>query len=73
MFHAPLEAMRCTPEEAVHIGDHLVDDIAGANEAGLHTIWVNFHARDLEDDDAEPDHTVTQLAEISPIITRLHR
>ena len=56
-----LEAMRraeVSPAHAVHIGDHPIDDIEGANRVGMHSIWVNFDGKT----DQVPAHaTVTDL------------
>jgi putative hydrolase of the HAD superfamily len=29
----------------IHVGDHPVDDIQGAAELGIHTLWIN-HTRE---------------------------
>lgn len=42
------------PGEAVHIGDHEVDDVQGATAAGMATVWVN-----LVGSHAKPDATAT--------------
>ena len=41
MFEAALRHNGVLPDEAVHIGDHPVDDIQGAASVGMHTVWVN--------------------------------
>src|SRR5205814_128718 len=46
-----LEAARLvgvTPGEAAHIGDSLTTDIAGANRAGMLSVWLNRAGRDLQ-------------------------
>ena len=43
-----------SPGEAVHIGDHEIDDVQGATAAGMATVWVN-----LVGSDATPDATAT--------------
>lgn len=47
MFVAALDAFNVTPAEAVHVGDHPVDDIEGARNAGLHAIQIGFGTREL--------------------------
>lgn len=42
MFELALELADVTPGEAVHVGDHIDDDINAANEVGMHTIWVDY-------------------------------
>ena len=41
MFEAALGHNGARPEEAVHIGDHPVDDVQGASAVGMHTVWAN--------------------------------
>ena len=40
-FLLALERAGAEPHETVHIGDHPVDDIQGAQAVGLHTLWFN--------------------------------
>lgn len=40
-FLAALERAGAEPEETLHIGDHPVDDIRGAQAVGMHTLWFN--------------------------------
>lgn len=40
-FNAALEQAGVEAAEALHIGDHPIDDIQGAHDAGLHTLWFN--------------------------------
>lgn len=42
MFEAALARTGVTAAEAVHVGDHPIDDIQGAREVGMFTIWVNL-------------------------------
>lgn len=41
IFLAACDALRCKPEDVLHIGDHPEHDVLGAAEAGLQTIWLN--------------------------------
>jgi len=70
MFHAALEHTGAAPEEAVHIGDHLVDDIAGATAVGMHTIWVNLGRQPLEGE-VSPSGEVTALDQLVDAITAI--
>lgn len=42
IFDAMLNHVNREPQEVLHIGDSLEHDIAGANDAGLHSLWVNL-------------------------------
>ena len=45
MFLAALARAGVPPEQAVHVGDNLVDDIQGARSVGMNTIWLDWHDR----------------------------
>jgi FMN hydrolase / 5-amino-6-(5-phospho-D-ribitylamino)uracil phosphatase len=64
IFHAALEHARRAAAEAVHVGDHLQDDIEGASQVGVHTIWVNLDRLDLPDDAVSPSHVVHLLTDV---------
>lgn len=40
-FRTALEQAGIGADQALHIGDHPVDDIQGAQDAGLHSLWFN--------------------------------
>ena len=61
MFQRALAHAGVAAAEAVHVGDHLVDDVQGAREAGMATVWLN---RRQTDEPADADVTVTSLAEL---------
>jgi len=44
-FRSMLELTGKTPSEVIHIGDHHEHDIEGAQQMGIHTIWVNLHGK----------------------------
>ena len=61
MFQRALARAGVAPEQAVHVGDHLVDDVQGARAAGMATVWLNRRQADAP---ADADATVTSLAEL---------
>lgn len=70
-FLAALERAGVEPQAALHIGDHPVDDIAGARAVGLHTLW--FNRLGLEWSGDEPAHgEVHCLSEIPDWLTSYH-
>ena len=42
MFKLALDLADVEAHEAVHVGDHPVDDIEAANAVGMQTIWVDY-------------------------------
>jgi FMN hydrolase / 5-amino-6-(5-phospho-D-ribitylamino)uracil phosphatase len=48
MFRAALLHSDAHEHQMIHIGDNPIDDIRGAADLGIPTIWVNFDARNRE-------------------------
>ena len=60
-FHRALETLGVAPDRAVHVGNSLEADVAGARSAGLGSVWL----RDGEPaGDVVPDYAVDSLAEL---------
>ena len=71
MFSAVLTQAKVTAAEAVHIGDHLSDDILGANRAGMHSIWFNRDGAYDNDGETQPSAEVQSLSALPISIARL--
>ena len=69
MFKRALDHAAVQPSEAVHIGDNVVDDVQGAQAAGMATIWVNL--LDAEDQPGATA-TVTRLEELPATVAALN-
>lgn len=46
-FQKILQALDATPQEVVMVGDKAMFDVAGGNRAGMHTVLVQPHGKDL--------------------------
>ncbi len=68
IFRAALAALDVKPDEAFHVGDRLEADVAGANAAGLHSIWLNRRGLQRGPGHIAPDAEITSLAELPPLI-----
>ena len=68
-----LRALGAAPEQGIHVGDHVKNDVAGANRCGLKTVWITgFYENDDPDNpDTHPDMTVNDLADVVPAIAHL--
>lgn len=60
-FERVLQSLDATPSRAVHVGDSLETDIAGATAAGLASIWLS---EGTETGDFDPTRRVDSLAEV---------
>ena len=68
MFDAALARTGVAAAAAVHIGDHPIDDVQGARDVGMHTIWFN---PDGATDPVGASAQVGRLQEIPQAIARL--
>lgn len=63
-FHRALDRLDTAPGRAVHVGDSLESDVAGAHAAGVGSVWVRDGADTAPD--PVPDYTVETLRELLP-------
>jgi putative hydrolase of the HAD superfamily len=61
IFAHTLSSLGIGPEAALHIGDSLHYDVAGARAAGLTAVWLNRGGLERDPSAAEPDHEVADL------------
>ena len=64
-FRHALCVLAVRPEETWMVGDNLLADIAGAQRAGIHAIWIDAHGNGLDTSDGiVPDRIVQSLDEL---------
>lgn len=68
-FHTALQRAGVAASQAVHIGDHPGDDIAGARAAGLQAIWFNPQGKPWTGE-LEPPVQIASLAELPLLLER---
>lgn len=68
IFQKALETFSIVPEQSVMIGDSLSADIAGANNLGIKTIWLNTRGRISNDSSIIPDGEIKSLVELKSIL-----
>jgi putative hydrolase of the HAD superfamily len=73
IFMMTLEAMDARPEQTIHVGDHVINDVVGAKRCGMKTVWISgfYEREDLNDPETEPDITVDTLAAVVPAVFKL--
>jgi HAD superfamily hydrolase (TIGR01549 family) len=74
IFQEALQRLQIKACEAVYIGDSPIEDIKGAKEAGLKTVFVpsQFNKlRDLKESKQEPDHIVKDLTDICKSLSQI--
>lgn len=70
MFIKALETTATSAEEMVHIGDSLTDDVGGAQQAGVKSIWLT---QDTDASHSGADAVATCLTDIPAAIARLEQ
>jgi putative hydrolase of the HAD superfamily len=72
IFAEALSRADCEPEEALFVGDNLVQDIAGANRVGLRSVLI-WNRDDTEPPAGEvvPDHVIRRIPEILDLLDAL--
>jgi HAD superfamily hydrolase (TIGR01509 family) len=55
------ELLAATPERMVHVGDSFRFDVAGANRAGMGTVWLRGDQSESDDLSIRPDLVLTTL------------
>ena len=77
MFDTAMQAMKLTEEDKgriVMIGNNLKKDVAGANQFGITSIWLDWSPRyfhEYEEADWQPDYIIHHLSELPELLRRL--
>lgn len=72
IFNKALLLAGCEAHEAIHVGDSLAADIAGAHNSHITSVWIQ-HQQPLDAElGIEPHHTVMDPSEIPAIIRHIH-
>jgi len=72
IFYKACDLVKCTPEEAVIVGDSLATDIQGGLSSGLaSTIWVNPKNKTIPEKGPYPDFQIFSVLELPLILTRI--
>ena len=72
IFEKALSLAGCQAHEAIHVGDSLASDIAGAHGSCITSVWIQ-HQQPLDAElGIEPSHTVMHPSEIPDLIRGIH-
>lgn len=72
IFRKVLKELDADPRDVWHIGDSLSNDVAGAQAAGLVSVWLNRLGRTPHGSDAVPDIEVASLSRLVGILQLLY-
>lgn len=72
MFLQGLKKANCLPSEAMMVGDSRNKDVAGANSAGINTVWLtNSKSIPKEKGYKKPEYTIKKISELLKILNNL--
>lgn len=69
IFKRALNQLNVTPDQSVFVGDHPVNDVKAAQNAGMKSMWK----RDSQWDQVEADFIVTDLSDVVTTIIHINR
>ncbi len=67
IFEITAQRIGCEFSQMLHVGDSLKNDVAGAQNVGARTVWLN-RDRVPNDTQIQPDYEVVSLSEIPEIL-----
>jgi putative hydrolase of the HAD superfamily len=68
IFEIAVKNLNLRSEDCIYIGDHPVNDIDGADKAGMKTIWIKVNQQWKEELTVKPLKTITKLNELFELI-----
>lgn len=68
MFNTAMARLGLQPEQVLHVGDHPRDDILGAHNAGITSVWLNRNQQEWEQDDFRPDYQISNLHQLIELL-----
>lgn len=69
IFFYSLERLKASPDEAVHVGDHLCLDVLGAQRVGMKTVWVGNAKNKSEE--IVPDAIIMSVTDLPQVLDSL--
>ena len=71
IFRAALSAMGVPPGSALHVGDRLLADVAGAQSVGMRAVLIRVAQRPEADRSIVPEACIDELSELPEALARL--
>ncbi len=73
IFLMTVQSLDTSPQASIHVGDHVTNDIVGANRVGMKSIWIRgfYEPEDPDDPDSQADMAVDDLSAVSEAVRKL--
>ena len=72
MFEQALERLELDPDQVIHVGDNPDDDVVGAQQLGIHTVWVNPDQLDWPTDTPKPTAEIECMEQLPESIALIN-
>lgn len=70
-FERLLQALGTLPAQTWYVGDDPAGDIAGAQQAGMGTVWINWERQIYPDSLRPPDHTIAEFPQLLELLPQI--
>jgi len=70
LFEIAIERAGCAKRQLLHIGDSVQNDVIGAKQAGIKSVWLNRQGMDNEAEQ-QPDFEISSLWELTEILKNI--
>ena len=71
IFEMTSRALDVDPSRMVHVGDHFINDVVGAQGVGMKAIWIRNDAGSAGSENGQADVTIADLGETSEAVRAL--
>ena len=73
IFLLTMGALGSGPDTTIHVGDHVSNDVVGANRIGMKSIWIRgfYEPDDPDDPDSQADVAVDDLSDVADAVRSL--
>jgi putative hydrolase of the HAD superfamily len=68
IFLAAAQRLGVSPESILFVGDHVENDVLGAQAVGMHAAWIRRGREWPADVHGQPDFVIDRLSELSAVI-----
>ena len=69
LFQEMLRRLDAAPETCAYVGDRQLEDIKGAGQVGMHTVWINRSGNRPDPDLPTPEFQITTLLQLPGVLT----
>ena len=70
LFEIAIERAGCTKRQLLHVGDSFQNDVIGAKQTGIKSVWLNRQERNNEAEQ-QPDFEISSLRELTKVLENL--